>query len=211
MKARSADTGHILDTQRVGGRLSIRAVSADAGAVALMKPLPPGTSAWTPRSRAFTNIVVAHPQSGVAPERFHLAGNFEPEGFSSDDSMLYLIRYLPATAPVAYRVSRLELGDGDVYPVYGRAKSPVETMYGSRLMQVPAPGGARLYTLYASQPPEYAKGYDRWQAGAGREVAFVHTLSLENGWATCVGLPKSLWGAVRETTGSALLASMTWS
>jgi hypothetical protein len=61
-------------------------------------------------------------------------------------------------------------------------------------MQVPAPSGTRLYTLYASQPPALATGYNSWQAASGREVAFVHTLNLQNGWAVCVGLPKQLWG-----------------
>src|SRR5205814_6449446 len=40
---------------------------------------------------------------------------------------------------------------------------------------------------------EYGRQYDPKQANAGRPVAFVHTLSLDDGWAECVGLPKALW------------------
>jgi WD40 repeat protein len=62
-------------------------------------------------------------------------------------------------------------------------------MTGERLMQVPSTDGRKLFTLYTSQPEEYAEGYDRWQSESGRRVAFVHTLSLEDGWAVCVPLP----------------------
>jgi hypothetical protein len=158
-----------------------------------MAPPPPGTSPWTPQDRAFTTIVVANPSGYFRPERFHLKGNFEPEAFSADNRGLFLIKYLPAIDPVAYRVTRLELDEGEVYPVFSRLKRPSETMSGTRLMQLPSPDGDRLYTLYTSQPAEYALDYDPMQATAGRPVAFVHTLSLDEGWAECVGLPRALW------------------
>jgi hypothetical protein len=95
---------------------------------------------------------------------------------------------------VAYRVVSLELGEGDVYPVVGRNKTWSPKMAGTRLQQVPSPTGDMLYTLYSSQPPHYARGYDETQANAGRSVSFVHTLNLDSHWAICVGLPKQLWG-----------------
>jgi hypothetical protein len=68
-------------------------------------------------------------------------------------------------------------------------------MPGTRLEQVPAPDGTKLYTLYSSQPSAYAKGYDPTQAAAGRPVAFVHVLNLEENWAFCLPLPRRLWDA----------------
>jgi len=194
LQATSLTEGAPPSTVRLPGDLAIRVVSPEGSEVALMAPLPKGGSPWRPVPRAFTNIVVADPEGQVAPRRFHLKGNFEPEAFSGDGQSLFVIRYLPPTAPVAYQVARLDLNEGEIYPVFGREKTPVETMTGTRLMQVPSPAATMLYTLYTSQPPAYAKGYDQAQAHAGRPVAFVHTLSLDQGWAICVGLPKELWG-----------------
>jgi hypothetical protein len=105
-----------------------------------------------------------------------------------------MIRYVPPTDPEAYRVVRLDLSDGDLYPVLGRDKSPVDTMTGTRLLQVASPNGTMLFTLYTEQPPAYAAGYDKTEAAAGQPVAFVHTLNLDQGFAICVSLPKALWG-----------------
>jgi hypothetical protein len=193
LEAREVATGRALSSMRLPGDLAIRAVSSDGSLVALMSPLPKGATAWTPQSRSLTDIVVADPTNQSAPRRFHVKGNFEPEAFSTDGEGLFMISYVPAIKPVAYRVVRLNLGGGKVEAVYGREKTPVETMAGSRLMQVPSPDGTRLYTLYTSQPSSYAKGYDWDQAKAGGPVAFVHTLAANEGWATCVGLPKALW------------------
>src|SRR6266571_3803093 len=165
----------------------------DCTRVALMAPLPPGTSPWTPQDRAWTTIVVTNPSGYFHTKRFHLHGNFEPEAFSADNTGLFLIKYVPAIDPVAYRVTRLDLDEGEVYPVFSRFKTPSGRMSGTRLVQLPSPNGSRLYTLYTSQPAEYAREYDPMQAHAGRPVAFVHTLSLDQGWAECVGLPKALW------------------
>ncbi len=193
LRVTRASDGKAVARARVHGDLAIRAVSTDGSLVALMAPLPAGTSPWTPQDRAFTIIVVANPAGYDGTRRFHLKGNFEPEAFSMDHRSLFLIKYVPAIDPVAYRVTRLDLEEGEVYPVFGRLKRPVETMSGTRLMQLPAPDGARLYTLYSSQPSEYATEYDPMQAEAGEPVAFVHTLDLETGWAMCVGLPRAVW------------------
>jgi len=189
-----ATTGETLSTIRLRGKLAIRVVSAHGGKVALMAPEPPGRSTRIPQLRDFTDIVVADPTDPREPRRFHLRGNFEPEAFSTDGTSLFLIRYLPPTAPASYQVARLDLAEGKVLPVLGRRKTPVETMSGTRLEQLASPEGTRLYTLYTSQPPAYAKGHDAVQARAGRPVAFIHTLSLDGGWAVCIGLPKVFWG-----------------
>jgi YVTN family beta-propeller protein len=190
-----AATGNVLATATVRGRLAIRVVSGDGRRAALMAPVPAGTDPWIPTSRAATDIVVVDTSGIVPPRRYHLEGNLEPEAFSADDGSLFMIRYLPAEAPAAYRVAQLELADGDVYPVLGRRKSWSQIMSGTRLSQAASPDGTGLYTLYTSQPASYAAGFDPNQANADRPVAFVHSLSLSREFAVCVGLPKSLWGA----------------
>jgi outer membrane protein assembly factor BamB len=188
-------TGAEASSVRLRGSLAIRAVSADGSRVALSPPPPAGTEAWTPVPRRRTTIVVADPSGGADPETYRLDGNLEPEAFSNDGEYLFVIQYLPPEAPTLYRVSEIDLEDGDVYPVLGRDKSWSQRMPGTRLEQVPAPDGTKLYTLYSSQPSAYAKGYDPAQAAADRPVAFVHVLNLAENWAFCLPLPKRLWDA----------------
>jgi hypothetical protein len=189
--ATGAETGRV----RLRGRLAIRAVAGDGSRVALMRPLPAGADVWTPTPRRHTTIVVADPSDAHASRTYRLDGNLEPEAFSTDGELLFVIQYLPPEDPSLYRVAALELEDGDVYPVPGRDKTWSRRMPGTRLEQVLAPDGGQLYTLYSSQPSSYAAGVDPAQAGAGGPVAFVHVLSLNEGWAFCLGLPKRLWGA----------------
>lgn len=188
-------TGRDVASVRLRGELTIRAVAGDGSAVALMEPPPAGTDPWTPVPRERTTIVVADPTGKSDAETYRLDGNLEPEAFSTDGEMLFVIQYLPPTDPSLYRVAELELDDGDIYPVLGRDKSWAERMPGTRLEQVLAPDGGQLYTLYSSQPASYAGGFDPVQAGGDEPVAFVHVLSLDEQWAFCLGLPRRLWGA----------------
>jgi hypothetical protein len=159
-----------------------------------MAPFRDGASPWSPGPRAWTPIVVPDPSGARPTMRFRLHGNLEPEAFSTDGTRLFMISYLPPTQPASYRVVGLNLKRGTVFPLFGRQKQWVGQMTGTRLMQTPAPDGVFLFTLYSSQPPKYAQGYDYVQASATRPVAFVHTLNLDVGQAVCVGLPKVLWG-----------------
>jgi hypothetical protein len=63
-------------------------------------------------------------------------------------------------------------------------------MAGTRLEQLASPNGSMLYTLYTTDPATYG-GPHVHQADP---VAFIHTLSLEEGWAHCVALPEAVWG-----------------
>ena len=157
-----------------------------------MAPLPDGVDPWTPVPRARTTIVVADP-SGARPRTYDLRGNYEPEAFSVEDSRLFLIQYLPAEAPAVYRVTALDLADGDVYEVHGRFKTPPERMPGIRLRQVFDRTTSQLYTLYTTEPRDAAQDYGGWSYG-GREETFVHVLNLQRGWAYCAGLPRRFWG-----------------
>lgn len=203
LDAADARTGGIFESSRVPGHLAVRAVSESGDEVALMAPLPLGWDPWTPRPRSRTTIVVADPSGTLEPKTFHLSGNFEPEAFSTDDGRLFMIQYLPPEAPSVYRVTVLDLAHGSVDPVFGPYKGPTERMPGTRLEQVRAPDGSQLYTLYTSERP----GYAPHGAPVARNavVSFVHVLSLTDGWAHCVGLPKPFWH--RPASAEALATS----
>lgn len=189
LEARHSASGEAGSTVEIPGALSVRVASRDGSRVALMRPLPAGATPWVPEPRASTLIVVADPTGGSEPIRFQLKGNFEPEAFSTDATKLYLISFVPPRAPVAYRVTQLDLGTGKVSPVTA-GKGVAETMSGTRLEQLAAADGSFLFTLYTTQPAKYAE----IRAAHGNPVAFVHTLNLDEGWAHCIGLPKELWG-----------------
>ena len=194
LEARDSATGEVLSTTTLRGKLDARAASLTGRAVALMAPLPVGVDTTYALPRARTTIVVADPTGETAARRYRLTGNFEPEAFSIDDTRLFLIQYLPAEAPTAYRVTFLDLGNGRVRSVFGRFKTPPERMPGIRLAQVFDPGTEQLYTLYTNRAAEYGDGQWAGSSYGGREVSFVHVLNLRKGWAYCAGLPRALWG-----------------
>ena len=165
-----------------GSRLALSQARADA-------------SPWLPVARLRTPIAIVDTSGSVAPHMLDLDGNFEPEAFSSDDRFLIVLQYLPAEAPEGYRVRRVELSTGSVEPLVDRFKglplSAEETMRGTGRQQVLSPDARVLYTLYTHQP-DHLHGRDL-KAGLstarGDVHAFVHTLSLSEGWAVCVDLP----------------------
>jgi len=176
---------------RLDGTLDVRVVSESGTAVALMDPLPDGWDPEVPLPRSRTSIVVADPTGVGQPRTYDLRGNYEPEAFSTDDRQLFMIQHLPAESPTVYRVTALDLKRGRVYPVFGPYKAPPERMPGIRLQQIISPNADQLYTLYSSARPGYAPHHAPVPNDA--TVSFVHVLSLQEGWAHCVGLPKELW------------------
>jgi len=178
-------------TVRLDGTLDVRVVAESGGAVALMDPLPDGWDPEVPLPRSSTPIVVADPTGATQTRTYDLRGNFEPEAFSTDDRRLFMIQHLPAEEPTVYRVTVLNLRTGRVVPVFGPFKGPAERMPGIRLQQVLSPDAEQLYTLYSSARPGYAPHHAPGANGA--TVSFVHVLSLQDGWAHCVGLPEELW------------------
>jgi hypothetical protein len=194
LRTKDSSTGQVLSITTLDGRLDVRAASLTGRAVAMMRPLPEGVDPTFALPRARTTIVVVDPTGEGATHRYRLKGNFEPEAFSVDDSRLFLIQYLPAEAPSAYRVTFLDLADGTVHPVFGRFKTPPTRMPGIRLAQVFDPTSEQLYTLYTNRAAEpYDDGW-RDSSYGDREVSFVHVLNLRKGWAYCAGLPRKLWG-----------------
>jgi DNA-binding beta-propeller fold protein YncE len=200
LQALDAASGTVLSTATLEGSLDARVASLSGRSIALMHAMPAGQAPWVPVPRAHTTIVVADPTGERAARRYRLDGNFEPEAFSIDDRRLFMIQYLPAEAPAAYRVTTLQLADGAVRPVFGHFDAPPERMPGIRLRQMFDPRTDQLYTLYTTRS-EYSRGY--WEGygdepakpgEAAKELTFVHVLNLRAGWAYCAGLPRRLWG-----------------
>jgi hypothetical protein len=199
-------TGQARMTHAITGHLVASAVSGDAMYAAMVDPGADSFPA-VPTGRAVTHIDVVGLGAGRDVRRFQLRGNYQPEAFSMDDRSLYLIKYLPAMAPDRYRVMSLDLVRGRVYPAPGRTKVPTGAMTGSRVVHVFAPDGGTLFTLYTNQYG-YAKESpsidgsesdstpgDSYGVSASSSQrwskAFVHTLSLDYGFAICVNLPKA--------------------
>jgi DNA-binding beta-propeller fold protein YncE len=201
LQARDVATGDVVSSVQLPGSLDVRVASPEGSRVAMMAPLPAGGSPWIPNPRTSTDLVVVDWTGATKPRTYRLDGNLEPEAFSFDGSGLFLISYVPPADPTGYRVARLDLASGKVASVSTGVKGVVETMSGTRLEQVVSPDGTMLYTLYTTQPAEYAE----LRHHAGRPVAFVHTLSLDEGWAHCVGLPRELWGG--DPTDQAMAVS----
>jgi hypothetical protein len=179
--------GDLVSKTQLREPLAARVVSGSGRLVALTPSSSSTTGLWQPEPRSETTILVVDGTKGTQ-RRYELEGNFEPEAFSVNDRRLYTIEYIPGLAPTHYRVRILRLATGEVHPI-GRLKlrAPGQ-MRGTGRMQVYAPEGEVLYTLYTRQGPNYVHG--RTSHAARRNThAFVHVLNLRFGWAHCVDLP----------------------
>ena len=193
--------GRELRSVSLPGGLEPAVVSGSGDKIALTTAGSRG-NVWNPAARAVTRITVADVTAGDR-RAYELEGNFEPEAFSTDGRRLYTIEYIPARAPTHYRVRILRLATGTVSPI-GRLKSQAPgQMRGTGRMQVYAPGGEQLYTLYTQQGPNDLHGASGQSA---RDVnAFIHVLNLRFGWAHCVDLPQPFGSG--DATASAIAVS----
>jgi hypothetical protein len=201
---RDATTGAVVAQTTVRGAGRLAAVAPDAGLVALVDGDPAG--------RRETTIVVAGPAG--ERHRLTLPGFVQPEAFSSNGTSLFVLDMLPAEHPDHYRVRVLDLAAGRLnalnLPGANTGVKVVvpegaeEEMRGEGRQAVFDAKRERLFTLYSHQP-DHQHVRDLLQTGArdGKpEVhAFVHTLSVAEGWAFCVDLPSSFGtGAVEGLT-----------
>jgi hypothetical protein len=123
------------------------------------------------RARGVTRIRVADSSTGRVESRIALRGRFDVEAVSADGTSMFLVEHL---ARGAYRIRLYDLSaevlaDGTV-----RAKTSDELMAGYAWGGVGTPDGRWLLTLYLS---------------TRRDVAFVHTLNLDEAFALCLDLP----------------------
>jgi hypothetical protein len=181
--------GTQLGSYALDGAWAPRVASADGSRVALAAPV---ADPARPQARTQTTIVIADAHREIL--RRTLPGALEPDAFAADRESLFVLEWLPATAPDHYRVRRLDLGSGALHPLFTRDKRPVpagaeEEMRGEGRLAVPSSTGRVLYTLYTHQPG-HQHTRDLLSGRPGNVHAFVHTLETEQGWAYCVDLPE---------------------
>ncbi|WP_229071181.1 hypothetical protein [Actinoplanes sp. DH11] len=169
-----------------GGGWLPRAISADGRLCALAPtgPVP------VPPARAWSPILVSGPDG---PRKLRLPGVVEPDAFTADGSGLFVLEWLPATAPDHYRVRLLDLATGRLDPLNTRDKTPVpagaeEEMRGEGRQAVLSADRTMLFTLYTHQPG-HAHTRDLVSGRPGNAHAFVHVLHLVDRWAYCLDLP----------------------
>ncbi|MFI9550393.1 YncE family protein [Nonomuraea endophytica] len=162
----------------------VKAVSRSGELVAVGPPPGPRTS---------TLISLAGPDGG---RDLRLDGNVEPEAFSTDGQVMYVLEYLPPDKPDRYRVRMLDLPTGTPKPLNTRDKKPVpegkeEEMRGQGRQAVMDTDAGVLYTLYTHQP-DHLHTRDLIAGGdsAPGVHAFVHVLQLDQQWAYCLDLPQ---------------------
>jgi hypothetical protein len=159
--------------------LELRVTSNDGRYQALADPLPDGGSIYAPGGRPRSTIAVRDQLTGTT-RSMTLDRNLEPEAFSPDGRTLFAIDHRPADAPVAYRVSTIDVEEAIITDTLGPRKIAVtEEMRGSGRQQVWSPLDDQLYTLYIRQS----------QQGGAETAAFVHVLDVATDWALCVALP----------------------
>ncbi len=178
-----------------GGPGALRTVSSDGRLAALFE-----------RSADGTSLITVVDQSGSEGVRFYeLSGLVEPEAFSTDGRLLYVIDHQVAEAPGAYRVRPLDLATGRLATIVGPNKVPVtEDMNGRGRRQVWSPDGTRLYTLYIRQTHHHHASGGAHSHGEPGTDAFVHVLDLDEEWAHCLDLPAAFGGGELATTALAV-------
>jgi hypothetical protein len=192
---RDTQTGQVNSQGKLAGTWVPRATRG--GQVALVE------GGLGPRSK--TTLLVM--RAGLERKRFELSGNVEPEAFSANGDQLFVLDYLPPTAPDGYRVRVLNLASGDVTPLLTRLKSIVppsgeEVMRGQGRRAVYDASRNMLFTLYTHNGDHQHTGQLLGVRPNAPDVhAFIHSLHLSEGWAFCVDLPVpfGLTGAAGHT------------
>jgi hypothetical protein len=180
--------GHVLFAQKLEGEFVPVALSTGGERAALAPAnYDPPASGEIAVGRSSTTIMVVNTDASRPPQAITLTGNFVPEGFTSENTALAAIEFLPAEHPVKYRVRVISLTEpGTLLPPFGwLTKEPLDmTMVGVRGSHVLTDDGRFLYTLYRDRDG----------------TAFVHSLGLDIGRQYCVGLPSDL--DLANTTGA---------
>jgi DNA-binding beta-propeller fold protein YncE len=203
LESRDPGTGTVTGSTTLGGSVGIRTVSPSGGAVALV-PHPSGAGLYEPEPRAATSITVAYTDD--RPSRtYELDGNFEPEMFSLDESLLFLLEFVPATAPDGYLVRQLDLGTGEITDTGAPQVVLNPKMGGKARAQVLHPDGTHLYTLY-TVPSDGTPVHDV-DAAPGEDPerwAFVHVINLDEQWSYCIFLPVPMGTVDEAAVGMAI-------
>jgi hypothetical protein len=158
--------------------LRVAAISANGNLIAYSDP-PEYGRRGLPAGRATTRVAVVGASTvRDAPAKvLDVPGNLVPEAFSTDGRHLFVLDYVPATAPDHYEVRMIDLASGAMTDVGGRLKAPSadEQMQGNVRTSVYSPNREMLFTLYSEYGEE---GH-----------AFIHALNLTEKWSYCLDLP----------------------
>ena len=149
------------------------------------------------RARGVTQLRVVEATTGRVASRLALPGRFEVETVSVDGSKMFLVEHL---ADGAYRIRLYDLAAEALASGAVRAKDSDEIMAGYAWGGVATPDGRWLLTPYLS---------------TRRDVAFVHTLNLDESFALCLDLPSGdgdeaalrAYGVALSPDGSKLYAA----
>ena len=191
--------GGITDPIELPPAAELRAVSAAGTRAALFEHS---------EDRSLITVVDRTNGAPITTE-YELPGLVEPEAFSTDGGVLFVIDHQVATAPGAYRVRPLDLATGRLETILGPTKVPfTEDMNGTGRRQVWSPDGTRLYTLYIRQTHHH---HDAEEGDTGSHAhgdagsdGFVHVLDLDEEWAFCLDLPAEFGRGDLETTALAV-------
>ncbi len=190
----------------------IRITSNDGRYQAFADPLPDGASIYAPGGRTESTIAVRDQLTGTT-RTMTLDRNLEPEAFSPDGRTLFAIDHRPAEAPVAYRVSTIDIEAATLTETLGPLKTQLaEEMRGSGRQQVWSPRGDQLYTLYIRQYHDHGHvepGAAAHDHSANQTAAFVHVLDVATDWALCVDLPEGFGLGPFDTTAIMIDATGT--
>jgi hypothetical protein len=156
-------------TATLSGQLEPRLVTPAGDLVASVTPGGAGPyGLHQPAGRERTTVVV----SGAGGERVRLdlPGSLEPDAFSPDGSLLFVLEYVPADRPERYRAGVVDLAAGRLLPV----ERPLPETRAHRIEALHDPRRDLLFTLYA------------YQAAA---LAYVDCLHLVRRWTRRIPLP----------------------
>ncbi|MEO1060420.1 MAG: hypothetical protein AAFZ07_03300 [Actinomycetota bacterium] len=201
LQSRDPATGDVTGTTAIPEGREVRVVSADGDAVVLMAPRPAGHELYEPEQRSMTELTIAFTDERP-PIDHTLDGNFEPETLSVDESTLFLLQYWPPLEPDRYFVRQLDLATGEISDVATPQVELQPEMRGVAREQTIHPDGHFLYTLYTL--PAGAEPVHDVEADPGSDTdrwAFVHVLSLDEGWSFCIFLPVPIGTGDEATVG----------
>lgn len=202
---RQGTTGEVVAKATVGEASELRAVAGNGTKAALFESV-----AGADGSKVSRITVVERGGSGESPtsQVFDLPGLIEPEAFSTDGEMLFVIDHQVGGQPGSYRVRPFDLATGELQTIVGPTKVPfTDDMNGVGRRQIWSPNGTRLYTLYIRQTHHHHDDGSAHGHGEPGTDGFVHVLDLEEEWAFCLDLPAAFGAGDLATTALAVSPS----
>lgn len=178
---RHRKTLEIRSQAQLKGDWTISAVGGDQVALIEGRDLP--------KSRESTTISIM--RGGTERYRHKLPGTIEPEAFSTDGTRLFVLDHHGET----YRVRSVDLATGRLEPLFTREKAVTpefaeEIMRGQGHHSVYDSRRELLFTLFTHGGEHQHTGQLLGVRPDAPDVhAFVHALSLRDGWAACIDLP----------------------